>query len=69
MIDKDTRTGPLRKYVMWYEVHRLSQSGLNKSQIAKELGIDRETIRYYLRMTEEAFLQSESYQRKDWKMR
>jgi len=49
---------------MWYEVHRLSESGLNKSQIGKELGIDRGTVRYYLRMSEEAFLQSESYQRK-----
>ena len=64
MTDKDNNTGPLRKYVMWYEVHRLRQNGLNKSQIGKELGIDRGTVRYYLRMTEEVFLQSESYQRK-----
>lgn len=55
--------GPLRKYSMWYEVHRLNDQGLNKSQISKELEMDRGSVRKYLRMNEAEFLASESYQR------
>jgi transposase len=47
-----------KKIVMWYKVKELSQNeGLNKSQIAKELGIDRGTVRRYLSMDEENFHQ------------
>ena len=43
-----------KKIVMWYKVKNLKESeGLNKSQIAKELGIDRSTVRRYLSMDEE----------------
>ena len=55
--------GPLRKYSMWYKVHRLNDQGLNKSQISKELEMDRGSVRKYLRMSEAEFLASESYQR------
>jgi len=55
--------GPLRKYAMWHEVHRLQEQGLNKSQISKELDMDRGSVRKYLRMSEEEFLSSESYKR------
>lgn len=55
--------GPLRKYAMWHDVHRLQEQGLNKSQISKELDMDRGSVRKYLRMSEEEFLSSESYKR------
>lgn len=63
MTGSETGLGPLRKYAMWYEVHRLKESGLNKSQISKELEMDRGTVRHYLRMSESDFLKSESYKR------
>ena len=47
-----------RKYVMWYKISELSRDGLNKSQISRKLGIDRGTVRQYLRMSEEEFLRS-----------
>lgn len=40
---------------MWYEVQRLMGQGLNKSQIHKETGLDRSTIRKYQQMTEDGF--------------
>ena len=47
-----------KKYVMWYKISELSRDGLNKSQISRKLGIDRGTVRQYLRMSEEEFLSS-----------
>lgn len=41
---------------MWYKVNELWKKGLNKSQIRKELGLDRGTIRKYLLMNEQEFL-------------
>lgn len=43
---------------MWHKVNKLHLSGLNKSQISRELGIDRGTVRRYLSMSEEEFLNS-----------
>lgn len=63
MSGMETKVGPLRKYAMWYEVQQLQQRGLNVSQISRETGKDRNTIRKYLRMSEEEFLRSESYKR------
>ncbi len=40
---------------MWYEVQKLTASGLNKSQIRQETGLDRATIRKYQKISEEAF--------------
>ena len=37
---------------MGYKVKELSESGLNKSQIHRETGLDRGTIRRYLSMSE-----------------
>ncbi|MBQ8705613.1 MAG: IS21 family transposase, partial [Paludibacteraceae bacterium] len=48
---------------MWYKVNELSRDGLNKSQISRKLGIDRGTVRQYLRMSEEEFLSSSICQR------
>ncbi len=45
----------LRKVLMWYKVKELKSSGLNKSQISQEVGIDRGTVRTYLSMNEEEF--------------
>lgn len=42
---------------MWYKVKELRASGLNKSQISREVGIDRQTVRRYLTMDEVEFLQ------------
>ena len=60
---KDTMNIPYKthikkKYVMWYKVKELHRDGLNKSQISRKLGIDRGTVRQYLRMSEEEFLSS-----------
>ena len=44
-----------KRIIMWYEVQRLTHQGLNKSQIHKETGLDRSTIRKYLQMTEDGF--------------
>ncbi|MEN8251186.1 MAG: IS21 family transposase [Bacteroidota bacterium] len=45
------------KLKMWYQVESLRGKNLNKSQIARELGIDRGTVRKYLLMSEEVFLE------------
>lgn len=47
-----------KKLFMWHKVNKLHLSGLNKSQISRELGIDRGTVRRYLSMSEEEFLNS-----------
>lgn len=45
-----------KKIYMWYKVNELNREGLNKSQISKELKIDRATVRKYLTMSESEFL-------------
>lgn len=40
---------------MWYTVRQLWESGLNKSQIAGQLGIDRGTVRKYITMEESMY--------------
>lgn len=47
----------LKKAFMWYKVNELHSKGLNKSQISVELGMDRSTVRKYLLMNEQAFLE------------
>jgi transposase len=44
-----------KKVFMWYKVKELHSKGLNKSQIALEVGIHRKTVRKYLGMDEEGF--------------
>lgn len=46
-----------KKVFMWYKVNELWKKGLNKSQIRRELGLDRSTIRKYLSMGEQEFLE------------
>lgn len=40
---------------MWYEIHGLRRRSFNKSQISRELGLDRGTVRKYLEMNEQEF--------------
>ena len=46
---KDTQKS--RRIIMWNKVKELSEIGLNKSQIAMELSIDRKTVKKMLRMS------------------
>jgi transposase len=46
-----------KKVIMWYKVNELNSKGLNKSQISRELGIDRATVRKYINMNESEFYQ------------
>lgn len=48
----------LEKIVMWHKVKELSSKGLKKAQIGRRLGLSRDTVRSYLRMTHEEFLNS-----------
>ena len=43
------------KMLMWYKVQELTCQGLNKSQISRETGLDRATVRRYQQMEEEVF--------------
>ena len=51
------------KIVMWNKIKKLSDEGLNMSQISRELDIHRDTVRKYLSMSLSEFLESESCQR------
>jgi transposase len=46
-----------KKILMWYKINELKQKGLNKSQIANELGLHRRTVRRYQGMNAEEFQQ------------
>jgi transposase len=46
-----------KKVIMWYKVKELNSKGLNKSQISRELGIDRATVRKYISLSESEFYQ------------
>ena len=46
-----------KKIPMWYKVTSLFREGLNKSQISRELNIDRNTVRRYLSMSEDDFFE------------
>lgn len=46
-----------RKIIMWYQVQELTQQGLNKSQIHREIGLDRSTVLKYQNMEEAEFHQ------------
>ncbi|MDD4761157.1 MAG: DDE-type integrase/transposase/recombinase, partial [Bacteroidaceae bacterium] len=61
----DTRvlTSSQKKLVMWHKVKELKSKGLNYTQIGREVGLDRDTVRKYDRMTLDAFIQSQAYQR------
>lgn len=51
------------RFEMWCKVNELKSKGLNKSQISAQTGLDRKTVKKYLRMSREEFLASGSFQR------
>lgn len=64
-LNKETDTGMETKsqnlkdkLYMWYKVRELQSKGLNKTQIGKYLGVDRSTVRRYLRTSREEFSES-----------
>ena len=62
-MDAEQLTGSLKKLVMWYKVKELKSKGLNKAQIARCLGINRNTVRKYQSMSESEFTNRQSYRR------
>jgi len=50
------KTKHLKKAFMWHKVKELNLKGFNKSQISRELGICRKTVRVYQSMSETEFL-------------
>ena len=56
-------TSPQKKLVMWYKCRELFHKGLSKSQISRDLGLNRRTVRKYLSMTLEEFESSDAYAR------
>lgn len=56
-------TSPQKKLVMWYKCTELFSKGFTKAQISRELGINRKTVRRYLRMSFEEFTGSYTYYR------
>lgn len=53
----------LKRFEMWYKVNELKSKGLNKSQISAQTGLDRKTVKKYLRMSREEFISSGSFER------
>ena len=49
--------------MIWNRIKELSMRGLNKSQIERETGVSRKTIRHYLSQTAQEFVNSTSYNR------
>ncbi len=47
------------KWIMYYELHKQKRIGLKPSQIASFLGIDKRTVKKYLAMSEQEYLDSQ----------
>lgn len=58
-MDAEELTGSLKKLVMWYKVKELKSKGLNKTQIARCLGINRNTVRISVDEWERVYEQPE----------
>lgn len=56
-------TSPEWKLVMWYKCKELFDKGLSKAQICRETGLDKKTVRRYLHMSREEFMNSQTYKR------
>ena len=46
----------MHKLIMYYEVHKQRREGLKLAQISRKLGLDRRTIKKYINMSEEEYL-------------
>ena len=53
-----------KKYQMWYKVKELISKHLNFEQISSIVGLHRQTVSKYAKMSESEFLSSQSYDRK-----
>lgn len=62
-MDAQGLTSPQRKLVMWYKVKELKSKGLNYVQIGHELGLHRQTVMKYAKMTLPEFQSSQTYER------
>lgn len=49
---------------MWHKVRELQSKGLNKTQIGICLGVNRKTVRRYLKMSQDEFIQKQNFHRK-----
>ena len=49
------RKKQIEKWLMYHEVHKQRREGLKSAQIARELGLDRRTVRKYLAMSEDEY--------------
>ena len=47
----------MHKLIMYHEIHKRRRDGFKSSQISRALGIDRRTVRKYLAMSEEEYLE------------
>ena len=59
-----SETSKIKKYQMWYKVNELFSNGLKFSQISLVVGLHRQTVSKYVKMTESEFLSSQSYERR-----
>jgi transposase len=50
------RNKQMQKWIMYHEVHKQHREGLKPAQIARELGMDRRTVKKYLSMSEDEYL-------------
>jgi DNA-binding NarL/FixJ family response regulator len=46
-------TSPERKLVIWYKVKELFEKGYRQAQICRETGLNKKTVKRYLRMSYE----------------
>ena len=47
----------MHKLIMYHEIHKQHKDGFKPSQISRHLGLNRRTIRKYLAMSEEEYLE------------
>jgi len=46
----------MHKWIMYHEIHKRQREGFKPAQISRDLGLDRKTVRKYLAMSEEEYL-------------
>jgi len=50
------RKKQMQKWIMYHEIHKQHREGFKPAQIARELGLDRRTVKKYLSMSEDEYL-------------
>ena len=46
----------IHKWIMYHEIHKRQREGFRPAQISRDLGLDRRTVKKYLLMSEEEYL-------------